>query len=176
MEKERKKLHDDLASGDDKKIIAALDKLRDNGDIHTIPAVVKVLVNSSSEEVKSKSLGFLFDLKSQESLPALLGTILDTNNKEFQAVLVSACWESGLDCTKYLEFFTDLAIRTDYLVCLECLTVIENMPGPFDMIQLENSISKIKVAMDEDTEGKFDLLNGIWEVLIDFRAAQGQMN
>lgn len=162
-------LHTQLENGSNADVLRAMETLRHDGDVTTIPYIVNVLVNNHSEDIKNEALHYLFDLKEESALPALIRAIQDPKNIEYQQMLVSACWESGLDCTPYLNFFVDLAIIADYMVCLECLTVIENMPGPFDIALLDKAIDKTKEAADEDNEGKFDLLNGIWEVLLDFK-------
>lgn len=162
-------LHTILESGNNAEILKTIERLRSDGSATSIPYLVDVLVNNPSEDVKNAVAAYLFDLKEKSALPALIRAIQDPRNREYQQLLVSACWESGLDCTPYLDFFIDLAIIADYMVCLECLTVIENMPGPFDPATLDMTISKIKNAADEDNEGKFDLLNSLWEVLVDFR-------
>lgn len=162
-------LHAQLETGNNADVLRAMEALRHDGDVTTIPYIVNVLVNNPNEDVKNEALHYLFDLKEESALPALIRAVQDPKNKEYQQMLVSACWESGLDCTPYLYFFVDLAIISDYMVCLECLTVIENMPGPFDLPILDKAIDKIKNAADEDDEGKFDLLNSIWEVLLDFK-------
>lgn len=163
----------DLESENSKTVIAAIEKLREIGDESVIAPIVKTLVSHPLDEVKNAASHFLFDLKDAKVLPALIREIQNPDNKEYQRILVSACWESSINCSAYLPFFVDLAIISDYMVCLECLTVIENMQGPFDLDELNAAIEKIKNATDEDEEGKYDLLNSIWEVLVDFR---GTMN
>jgi len=162
---------DNLQANDTKTILKAIKKLRDIGDETVIPYIVKVLVKNPTEEVKNAAAHFLFDLKDPKVLPVLINEIQNPENKEYQRILVSACWESSINCSAYLPFFIDLAIISDYLICLECLTVIENMEGPFELKELNEAIEKVKNAADEDEEGKFELLNSIWEVLVDKRAA-----
>ena len=43
------------------------------------------------------------------------------------------------------------------------------MVGPFNEKELEAAINMVKEGADNDEE-KFDLLNSIWEVLVDFKA------
>lgn len=167
-------LHTTLETGNNAEILKTIEVLRSEGNETSIPVLVDVLVKNRNEDVKNAIANYLFDLKSERALPSLIRAIQDPDNIEYQQLLVSACWESGLNCSSYLGFFVDLAIIADYMVCLECLTVIENMPGPFDEAQLGSAISKIKEATDEDNEGKFDLLNSLWEVLVDFRHAEAE--
>jgi hypothetical protein len=164
----------ELESDNLKNVIAAIEKLREIGDESVIPAIVKILVNHPLEEVKNAASHFLFDLKDAKALPTLIREIQNPDNKDFQRILVAACWESSINCSAFLPFFVDLAIISDYMVCLECLTVIENMDGPFELQEINQAIEKVKNAADEDEEGKYELLNSIWEVLIDKRASMGE--
>ncbi len=160
-----------LKADNAKTIIAAIEKLREVGDDSVISPIINILVNHPLEDVKNAASHFLFDLKDAKVLPTLISEIQNPDNKEYQRILVSACWESSMNCSAYLPFFVDLAIISDYMVCLECLTVIENMEGPFDLKELNESIEKIKNAADEDEEGKYELLNSIWEILVDIKAS-----
>lgn len=164
----------ELESDNAKTVIAAIEKLREIGDETVISPIIKVLVNHPLEEVKNAASHFLFDLKDAKALPILISEIQNPDNKEYQRILVSACWESSINCSAYLPFFIDLAIISDYMICLECLTVIENMQGTFDPIELNKAIEKVKNAADDDEEGKYELLNSIWEVLVDIKGTMDE--
>ena len=40
-------------------------------------------------------------------------------------MLVSSCWQSGLDYSEFAGDFANVFIRGDYMTALECFTVIE---------------------------------------------------
>jgi nitrate reductase assembly molybdenum cofactor insertion protein NarJ len=164
----------DLQADNAKTVIAAIEKLREIGDESVIVPIINTLVNHPLEDVKNAASHFLFDLRDAKVLPTLISEIQNPDNKEYQRILVSACWESSMNCSAYLPFFVDLAIISDYMVCLECLTVIENMEGPFELQEINDAIEKVKNAVDEDEEGKYELLNSIWEVLVDIRASMDE--
>ncbi|MDQ3191653.1 MAG: hypothetical protein M3Q58_08670 [Bacteroidota bacterium] len=159
-----------LESVNNAEVLKSIQALREDGTEEAIPFLVKTFVNNPNEEIKNEVVHLLFDLKNVKALPALLVEIINPDNLEFQHILVSACWESGMDCSSYLKFFIELAISSNYLVTFECLTVIENMPGPFNNSELGIFIEKVKNAADEDPS-RFDILNSLWEVLIDFKAS-----
>jgi hypothetical protein len=169
--KAQEKYYKYLESGSDTEVLQTIESLRVEGNEHSIPFLVKTLVTRNNEEIKNAVANLLFELKNENALPALIASILNPENKEYKSILISACWESGLNCSSYLSFFVDLAIQSDYLECIECLTVIENMPGPFDDALLIECAERAKNAADED-EGKFELLQSLWEVLVDFRGKE----
>ena len=41
------------------------------------------------------------------------------------SMLVSSCWQSGLDYSEYSADMAEIFLRSDYVTALECLTVIE---------------------------------------------------
>jgi HEAT repeat protein len=158
-----------LESANNAEILKAIRAIREDGNENAIPFLVKTLVNNPDEDIKNEVAHVLFDLKNQRALPGLIIAIMNPENREYQHTLVAACWESGLNCTPFLSEFTEIAIHSDYLVTLESLTVIENMTGPFNQEELNKCIEKVRNAADEFPE-RFELLNGLWEVLVDFKA------
>jgi hypothetical protein len=56
-----------------------------------------------------------------------------------RAQIVNILWNTRLDFSAELERFIGLAVQLDYLGTLECLTLIENMEGPFQEQQLLES-------------------------------------
>jgi hypothetical protein len=157
-----------LESSSNAEVLKAIKNIREEGTEDAIPFLVKTLVTNPDEDIKNEVAHLLFDLKNEKALPGLIMSILNPENQEYKQTLVAACWESGLNCTPFLRDFVDIAISSDYMVTIECLTVIENMIGPFNAEELEQCIEKVKYASDEDPD-RFDLLNQIWEVLVDFR-------
>jgi HEAT repeat protein len=157
-----------LESDKNAEVMRAVQALRDSGTEEAIPFLVHTLVHHPSEEIKNEIGHLLFDLKNEKALPGLILAIQNPENKEYKSLLISACWESGLNCTPFLKEFVDIAINSDYHETIESLTVIENMIGPFNAEDLEESISIVRNAADDD-DVRFPLLNSLWEVLVDFR-------
>jgi hypothetical protein len=88
------------------------------------------LLGSHNSEHKDAGLELL---KNEKSTSFLLEAITETEHKNHKAVLIAACWESGLDFKGHELFFIDLALDTDLFVSLEAITVldsIENMESP----------------------------------------------
>ncbi len=93
------------------------------------------LVNQlTNPELRESRADVLAVLKGNESQKLLLEIISDEDYTKERAVLIAACWETGLDFTKYLETFIDLLAdkNTDDFAAIEIATVIDELPGPFD--------------------------------------------
>jgi hypothetical protein len=64
----------------------------------------------------------------KESVDFLVNAIQDEDNKAFRPILLSLCWESGLDMHKHLNYFAGLAVETnDPMLLLELQTIIQDI-------------------------------------------------
>ena len=80
--------------------------------------------------------------------------------------LVAACWESGVDCDRYLSFFTDIIIHNDILIALEAFTTIENMTGKTEPSEIQLSLAKAGAAYNKETDTvKKQLLADLTELI-----------
>ena len=114
-----------LYSSTDDDILKGLEAMRTEGNCKLIPELVSVLHNSDSNFIRKSASSVLFDLKEQEAVPYIIKSILDVENHEELNILVSACWQTGLDFSEHLVLFAEIFIREDYIVSLEAYTVIE---------------------------------------------------
>lgn len=135
-EKERKAkmnaLITDLKSGDDKKISKALKGLQVNGDDDAIFPIIEVWSNGVSEKAEQEIIQFLSDIKSTGSADIIIEILLDQNFKNIHRPLLTTIWNSKVDYSTYLVDFVTLATQYDFMVTLECITIIENLDGPFE--------------------------------------------
>ena len=63
-------------------------------------------------------------------------------------------WNSKLDYSSFLADFVEVAIEGNFIIALECLTVLENLEGPFEEHQLLESQLHLKeyIASDRSME------------------------
>lgn len=165
--KKLKSLIEKLSSGSDTTVIDAVNELREHGGELSVAPIIETLVSHPSERVKSEIIDFLFDLKSEDALKPLIAAIADKRNKEYKNTLISALWHSSLDASDHLTFLVEQAITGDYLTCLEVLTVVENLNGPFDNAELETLIDTINEKKRKNPETT-DMLEQIESVLKNF--------
>lgn len=112
-------------------------------DSMSIDTLIALLTNKADRQIK---LDALKELKSEAGKEILLKAIAVTESIDTRKVLVAACWEAGLDFSKYVSFFVQLAIISDLEICLDSLTIIEDMQGPFDNKVLIDCIGKLEEA------------------------------
>ena len=84
------------------------------------------LLGSHNSEHKDAGLELL---KNEKSINFLLEAIEETEHKNEKAILIAACWESGLDFKGHEDFFADLALDNDLFISLEAITVLDNIEG-----------------------------------------------
>jgi len=104
----------------------AIELLRDEQPFEGAVGLLTRCYNTTDDTDVRKSIeGFMNDLKDQAVCVEVINEIREQWKPETVSMLVSSCWQSGLN---YSEYSTDLAevfLRGDYVTALECLTVIE---------------------------------------------------
>jgi hypothetical protein len=130
-EKKLKDLQKKLISGDRKVVSDAIISLRSENPFKgAIGLVVNLFDKSGDLLVKDLIRNFLNDIKES----ALRTEIIEETMKDYKpdttSMLVSSCWQSGLDYSGFAIQFVNVFIKGDYLTALECFTVIEeSIPG-----------------------------------------------
>ena len=131
-------------------------------DAKEVTLLSSLLTDPKHKGVKEETL---LTLKKEKKGEILLMAIAREKNKTLLPFLIAACWESEINFSKYLPFFVLLVLDDDYLVSLEAITVIEEMPGPFEKQHLAQAIEKIKEGKKSITSEKQVLLNDLLDTL-----------
>lgn len=82
-------------------------------------------VNDSS--IRSCIAQFMNDLKDQGASSEIIAETKKQWKSETLTMLVSSCWQSGLDYSDYSMDITRIFLKGDYSTSLECLTVIDEL-------------------------------------------------
>lgn len=155
----------DLQSSDSLKVIEALEKLRVSGKTSDIPVLLEMLHQSQDKEIRSKISGLFANLKEKEAIPLIVEAIQEQIYAPELQLLVSCCWENGLDYSNYLPVFVDLLIRSDFLIAFEAYTVITNMVTTIDQAIIDIEIEKLDRAMHTTTDEKKVLILDVIDFL-----------
>lgn len=137
-----------LKSGNEqefKKNLAELDIVL---TIEALPALVSVFHSPISEGCKEQLLGYFNDLSAEDAQETMIQILMDPENLVIRQVLLSTLWNSRLDYSSYLAEFVEMAVEGDYLEAIECLTIIENLEGPFE----ESDILEAQLHLKEYLE------------------------
>lgn len=141
----------DLKVGSPAKTAQALDALQVYGDYTIIEPLFQFLLESSDEASKEQVLEFLCNLKDSKSMLMVMDCLNQSRFRPIRKEILTTIWNSPLDYSMYLQDFVKLAVENDYLDTLECLTVIENLDGPFE----ERSLLESLLYLKDYHEGKY---------------------
>ncbi len=153
MEKENNNRYNniikDLKSTDKEKTLVAIKQLRSHGQKEAVTEVLDVFISTEDSDVKNSITNLLFDLKDEKSIPILLKAINDKKYQSIKAFLISIFWQSSLDASEHLSTFIRIAVKGDYIICLEVFTVIESFDSSFDEDQIQDAIYDIEEKLDD---------------------------
>ena len=130
----------------------AFEGLKIVGEPSILHPIILELNTKNHTEKNALILEFLACLKDRKARSVMMDLIQQTELKEYQQLLLSTIWNSPLDYTDYLEVFVDLALKGDFIITLECLTIIENLDGPFS----EKSVMESQVLLGAYAESNPD--------------------
>jgi len=107
-----------------------------------VEALVELLCDTRYKSSRQEVYAFL--KKEPKAVELLMRAIVEaTGDKK---TLVAACWESNIDFTPFLPFFTEVAINEDFEVTMEALTVIEQITGEVSPQLATQLINKVQAG------------------------------
>ncbi|MBW7868149.1 MAG: hypothetical protein H3C31_07485 [Brumimicrobium sp.] len=163
----------ELQTHDEKKISKGLQKLQEIGDAQVIIPIIELWNEGVSEYLESEIINFFGDLKSSAAKEKIMEAVLNKDFGNIHQSLLSTMWNSKIDYSEYLLEFIQISILNDYMIALECLTIIENMEGPLeDQKLLDGQIILREYAekqqkSKQDSEDKIKLIAEIAKILED---------
>lgn len=116
--------------------------------IEALPSLVSVFHASISEKCKDYLLIYFNDLSAVDAQETMIQILMDPENLIIRQALLSTIWNSRLDYSSYLAEFVEMAVEGDYLEALECLTIIENLEGPFEESDILESQLHLKEYLE----------------------------
>lgn len=142
----------DIKSNNTAIVKTAFEGLKIVGEPSILHPIILELNTKNHTEKNALILEFLACLKDRKARSVMMDLIQQTELKEYQQLLLSTIWNSPLNYTDYLEVFVDLALKGDFIITLECLTIIENLDGPFS----EKSVMEAQVLLGAYAESNPD--------------------
>ena len=110
-------------------------------DANNADYVTVLVSHKSSREEKDEALIALKENKAQNFM---ISAISKTKNPEQKAILIAACWETGLDFSKDYLTFINLIGHENFHVSFEAFTVIQEMEAEIDSDTLKKSLDILK--------------------------------
>jgi hypothetical protein len=149
--KKIKDLLAEISSENSVKVKSALDSLQIYGNSTIIKPLFEFLKITKNDKSREEVIEFLCNLKDTKSLHIVMDCLKDKNFESVRIEIMTAIWNCPIDFSDYLEDFVKIAVQNDFQECLEALTIIENLDGPFS----ESSLFESQLLLKEYHEGKY---------------------
>ena len=154
-----------LQSTDQEFVLETIEKIRESGNLLIMEALLDLLHDTPSPEIKKSILNLFSELKNEKSVTLLISAITNEKYRDEQNELVACCWQNGLNYNEYLSVFIDLVIHESFLTAFEAFTVIENMFGNIPDEVINQEIIKVENALLNAGEEKAYLLKGLLTII-----------
>jgi hypothetical protein len=110
-------------------------------DTHNADYVTLLVSSKSTREEKDEAL---IALKENNAQDFIINAISKTKKLDQKALLIAACWETGLDFSKNYLVFIELIGHENFIVSFEAFTVIQEMEAEIDQSTLKTALDMLK--------------------------------
>jgi hypothetical protein len=125
-EKKIKELDEILNKDNNIIIIEAIEVLRQEKPFEGAIGLLTAFYDKSEDFLIRKTIaGFMNDLKEQTATEEVIKEIRKPWKSDTISMLISSCWQSGLNYSEYSLDLAKVFLAGDYVTAIECLTVIE---------------------------------------------------
>ncbi|NRA13064.1 MAG: hypothetical protein HRT57_14025 [Crocinitomicaceae bacterium] len=166
-----KKILEDLNSTDTKKVTKAIKSLEAHGDVSFIKPLAEKLLSGTSKKNTTEIVVLLSSLKDTSVCADIMDVIEDKRFLSIRQTMLSSIWNTKVDFSDYIDEFVFIATTGSFMETLDCLTIIENLEGPFMEENILESQLHLKNYMESNPprdEQKAQLLSEIAIAIKDF--------
>jgi len=130
-----------LKSANPNIVMDAITRLRNEDPFAgAIGLLTETYNNSDNQIIRDKIREFMNDIKESAAREEIIHEIRGNHKNSTIAMLVSSCWQSGLDYSFYIGDFARAFNKGDYATALECFTVIEESSRNLSRKEREQTI------------------------------------
>lgn len=137
----------DVNSGEKGKVIEALGGLKQYGDVSIIAPLLTLIFDTEDRVIHQQLHEFLSDVHHKDAPLEFMQALKNREVESEKQLILNILWNSKLNFSDYLPDFINIAVNGDFMTALECLTILENLEGPFkeeDVIEAQIAISHYK--------------------------------
>lgn len=157
-ENKRKELEHILKKENFVSIGNAIKKLRNEPPFEgAIQLLISFYNETNSNSVKKLITEFMNDLKDHALREEVITGIRSNIKPDTLRMLVSSCWQSGLNYADYSRDFAEIFLAGDYMTAIECFTVIESSAVNMSRSKKEEVISIISEGKNDISDDKTNL-------------------
>ncbi len=174
ISKKVQQLIKDLGAKEENKVLKTFTLLEADGNEYVLRPVVELYLTHKSETIKEKAIEFLSNLSDSSATPEMIEIIRDDKYLTIRQYILNTMWQSKLDFSPFLAEFVSIACEGSFLETFECLTIIENLEGPFEENQTLESQLYLKEYLETEkgkVEARDELISDIAVLIKDFDRA-----
>ncbi len=132
QEQKLKAILTDLKSDDSKKVKKAIKSLEVHGNASVIKPLFELLREGAlAESLQTNVLELLCSLKDTSVIPEIMDVMDDESMLEVRPLVLMSIWNMKVDFSDYIDDFVLIATQGTLMEAVDCLTIIENLEGPF---------------------------------------------
>lgn len=155
-EKQRKnkltELKKGLKSKEDSEVVKSIKALKVYGDPSVAPDIFDVLLQHQDNDVELETLGLLASLKDTQMPQVMMDSLAKEKYLPIRQKLMSTIWQSGLNYSSFLKDIVNIAVEGSFMEKVECITIIENLDGPFEEEQIMESLLILNKYFDDSKD------------------------
>lgn len=172
--KKLKQLISNLFVQDEKKVLQTIALMESEGNSLVLAPLYELYQEKRSGKINSKIEEFFTKLSDSSAAPVIIDLLRKEETSDYRKMLLGTCWQNKLDFSPYLADFVAIASGGDFQEVFECLTIIENLEGPFEETQILESQLYLKEFLETErgkNEQKDEMMSEIAILLKDFDRA-----
>ena len=144
-EKKLKELAMVLSKKNSLQIVQAVRSLREEESFEGAIGLLAGTFDTSDDKNVIRAISDFFnDIKDLSARSEIIAEIRKPWNDDTISMLVSSCWQSGLDYSGFIEDIIKVFIEGDYSTTIESMTVIEGSAAIISRESRDEMIKKIK--------------------------------
>ena len=144
----------ELSSNNAETVKKTINKLTKKQELYLFPIIIELLNKNIGSELNQVFVSYLNNNKNTDTVDLFADAISNPNNVKILPLLISACWQNGMDYTKHALLFIDTYINEAFVVAIEAFSVIEVMFDTLSENQKSEIITKLKYAIPEMPQEK----------------------
>ncbi|KPK84323.1 MAG: hypothetical protein AMS27_10240 [Bacteroides sp. SM23_62_1] len=130
-----------------------------------IPEIIDIACKTKDDEVRRELFLFLSDMKDASGIPYIIEALKDRQYRSIWNEIISACWQSGLNFSGYLDTFIQIFLKEDYLTSLEAFSVIEQSIHYLEDSRIEHYRNILMSALEEIKDEKKPLASELINIM-----------
>lgn len=130
-----------------------------------VQLLIELYDRSDNTGIKDAIRSFMNDLKGESVRMEVVEEIKKAYRNDTIEMIASSCWQSGLDYSEHALVFANVFAKGEYMIALECFTVLEESMHLLPIDTRENIIKIIKKEKEHYSREKSMLMQELIRML-----------